>query len=147
MYWEKELECIGREELKKLQWERLQVTLNRAYQVPYYRQQWEEAGVRPEDIRGLEDLPRLPFTLKSALRDNYPFGMFAVPMNQVVRLHASSGTTGKPTVVGYTQGDLDMWANLAARSLTMAGGHTGLSGSGSLWLWTVHRWFGGSLWG
>lgn len=121
MYWEKELECIGREELKKLQWERLQVTLNRAYQVPYYRQQWEEAGVRPEDIRGLEDLPRLPFTLKSALRDNYPFGMFAVPMNQVVRLHASSGTTGKPTVVGYTQGDLDMWANLAARSLTMAG--------------------------
>lgn len=122
MYWEKRVECIDRKELKKLQWERLQETLTRAYNnVPYYRQQFENLGIRPEDIKSLEDLPRLPFTMKHVLRDNYPFGLFAVPMNKVVRVHASSGTTGKPTVVGYTQGDLNTWANMMARALTMAG--------------------------
>ena len=122
MYWEKNIECMGRQELKELQWKKLQKTLTNAYNnVPYYRQSFDALGITPESIRDLNDLPRLPFTMKSVLRDNYPFGMFAVPRNQVVRVHASSGTTGKPTVVGYTRGDLEMWSDLMARALTMAG--------------------------
>ncbi len=122
MYWEKEIECMEREELAELQLKKLQTTIARAYEnVPFYRQRFEAAGINPESIHSLNDLSRLPFTLKSDLRDNYPFGMFAVPQSQLVRLHASSGTTGKPTVVGYTQGDLDMWSDLVARALTMAG--------------------------
>jgi len=122
MYWEKNIECMGRQELKELQLKKLQTTLTNAYNnVPYYRQSFDALGITPESIRDLNDLPRLPFTMKSVLRDNYPFGMFAVPRNQVVRVHASSGTTGKPTVVGYTRGDLEMWSDLMARALTMAG--------------------------
>ncbi|NLK51061.1 MAG: phenylacetate--CoA ligase [Syntrophomonadaceae bacterium] len=125
MYWEEAVECMDRKELKRRQWEKLQISLARAYQkVPFYRQQFETRGLSPADIRGLEDLQRLPFTEKGVLRDHYPFGMFAVPQEEVVRVHASSGTTGKPTVVGYTRGDLEVWADLMARALTMAGATT-----------------------
>ena len=93
--------------------------------VPHYRKAFDEAGVHPEDVRSLEDIARLPFTDKHTLRDNYPFGMFAVPREEVVRMHASSGTTGKATVVGYTEADLDMWADLVARCLLGGGGPGG----------------------
>ena len=114
------------DELRARQLERLQATVRRVYAaVPHYRRAFDEAGVHPDDIRELSDLAKLPFTDKSTLRDNYPFGLFAVPREQVSRIHASSGTTGKPTVVGYTAGDLDMWTNLMARSLYAAGVRTG----------------------
>lgn len=123
MYWERELETMERGELRELQQERLQSTLNHAYSnVPFYRRRFDEMGIKPGDIKKLEDLALLPFTVKSDLRDNYPFGLFAVPRSEVVRVHASSGTTGKPTVVGYTRNDIDNWANLVARCLVMAGG-------------------------
>jgi phenylacetate-CoA ligase len=106
--------------------QRLQATLKRAYEnVPHYRRAFDEAGVRPEDCKSLADLAKFPFTGKQDLRDNYPFGMFAVPREQVVRIHASSGTTGKPTVVGYTKNDIDTWANVVARSIHAAGGRPG----------------------
>ncbi|MGB2699360.1 MAG: phenylacetate--CoA ligase, partial [Candidatus Phosphoribacter baldrii] len=99
------------DELRARQLERLQDTVRRCYaNVPHYKKTWDEAGVHPDDIRALSDLAKLPFTDKLTLRDNYPFGLFAVPREQVVRVHASSGTTGKPTVVGYTREDIDMWA-------------------------------------
>ena len=114
------------DELRARQLERLQATVRRVYAaVPHYRRVFDEAGVHPDDIRTLADIAKLPFTDKSTLRDNYPFGLFAVPREQVSRIHASSGTTGKPTVVGYTAGDLDMWTNLMARSLFAAGVRTG----------------------
>lgn len=122
MIWDREMECINRKDLQKLQLERLQQTLARIYaNVPFYRQSLAEAGVRPEEIKSLEDLQKLPFTTKDNLRDNYPYGMFAVPRKDVVRIHASSGTTGKPTVVGYTKNDLEIWAELVARLATAAG--------------------------
>ncbi|MDQ3382991.1 MAG: phenylacetate--CoA ligase, partial [Actinomycetota bacterium] len=97
---------------------RLRAGVHRAYEgVPHYRRQLDARGVHPDDIRSLEDVRRLPFTTKADLRDNYPFGMFAVPREQCVRVHASSGTTGLPTVVGYTSGDVDLWAALMARSI------------------------------
>lgn len=121
-YWDKEKECMPREYLEKLQLRRLQETVYRVYAfVPAYREKMDQAGVKPEDIRNLEDLKLLPFTTKQDLRDNYPFGLFAVPMSEVVRIHSSSGTTGKPTVVGYTGKDIDTWAELMARSLYSAG--------------------------
>src|SRR5262245_45272015 len=105
---------------------RLRQTLERAYaSVPHYRRRFEAAGVRPDDFKSLADINRFPFTLKSDLRDNYPFGMFAVPRENLLRVHASSGTTGKPTVVGYTKGDLDLWSDLMARSLACAGAVSG----------------------
>ena len=120
------IETASIDELRALQLTRLRATLVHAYEdSPVYRAKFDAHGVRPEDLRSLEDLARFPFTTKSDLRDNYPFGMFAVPMEQVVRLHASSGTTGKPTVVGYTQGDIDRWADLVARSIRAAGGRRG----------------------
>jgi phenylacetate-CoA ligase len=120
------IERASRDELQALQLQRLQATLQHAYrQVPHYRQAFEAAGVHPSDCRSLADLAKFPFTTNSDLRAHYPFGMFAVPRAQVVRLHASSGTTGKPTVVGYTQGDIDRWADLAARSIRAAGGRPG----------------------
>ncbi|MDH7480074.1 MAG: phenylacetate--CoA ligase, partial [Syntrophomonadaceae bacterium] len=123
MYWEREMECMERGQLQELQRERLQAVLDRAYQnVPFYRRRFDEMGIRPVDIRSLEDVARLPFTTKEDLRDNYPFGMFAVPQSEIVRVHASSGTTGKPTVVGYTRKDIETWADLVARCLVMAGG-------------------------
>ncbi|NLO20541.1 MAG: phenylacetate--CoA ligase [Syntrophomonadaceae bacterium] len=121
-YWDKEKECMPREYLEKLQLRRLQETVYRVYAfVPAYREKMEQAGVKPEDIRKIEDLNILPFTTKQDLRDNYPFGLFAVPMSDVVRIHSSSGTTGKPTVVGYTSKDIDTWAELMARALYSAG--------------------------
>jgi phenylacetate-CoA ligase len=120
------IETASQDELRALQLQRLQWTLQHAYDhVPHYRQAFDAAGVHPSDCRTLADLSRFPFTSKSDLRANYPFGMFAVPRGKVVRVHASSGTTGKPTVVGYTQGDIDRWADLVARSIRASGGRAG----------------------
>jgi len=114
------------EELRVLQLERLQWTLRHAYEnVPHYRAAFDAAGVHPDDCRELGDLARFPTTSKTDLRDNYPFGMFAVPQDQVRRVHASSGTTGRPTVVGYTERDIDTWATVVARSIRAAGGRAG----------------------
>ncbi|MGW0784835.1 phenylacetate--CoA ligase PaaK [Streptomyces sp. NPDC002913] len=119
-------ERLGRDELEALQLERLRATLRHAYDhVGFYRAAFDKAGVRPEDCASLADLSRFPFTVKSDLRDNYPFGMFAVPEDRVRRIHASSGTTGRPTVVGYTERDLDIWADVVARSIRAAGGRPG----------------------
>ena len=124
-----ELEPIERastDELQALQLERLRWTLQHAYDhVPHYRQAFDAKGVHPSDCRSLADIAKFPFTTKADLRNQYPFGMFAVPREQVVRVHASSGTTGKPTVVGYTQGDIDRWADLVARSIRASGGRAG----------------------
>ncbi len=114
-------ECMSREELGQLQGERLAAQVKRVYErVPFYRNLFDRAGIAPDRVRGLDDLPHLPFTKKLDLRDNYPFGLFAVPNNEVVRIHASSGTTGKPTTCGYSRGDIDMWAEVMARSLVGA---------------------------
>lgn len=126
MYWDREFETMPREKIRELQVERLRTTLDRVYNnVPFYKKAMDERGIRPSDIKSLDDVRKLPFTVKQDLRDNYPFGLFAVPMDDVVRVHASSGTTGKPTVVGYTQNDIDSWAGLIARSLTMVGAGKG----------------------
>ncbi len=120
------IETVSVDELRALQLDRLRDTLHRAYEhVPHYRSAFDAAGVHPDDVRELSDLASLPFTTKADLRDSYPFGMFAVPRRQVARLHASSGTTGRPTVVGYTAEDLDVWATLMARSIRAAGGRSG----------------------
>jgi phenylacetate-CoA ligase len=120
------IETASRDELVALQTERLKWTLDHAYRnVPHYRKKFDAAGVKPGDLKSLADLAKFPFTVKSDLRDNYPFGMFAVPREKVVRIHASSGTTGKPTVVGYTAKDIDTWATLMARSIRGAGGRPG----------------------
>lgn len=120
------IERMDREALAALQLERLRASLAHAYaNVRHYRAAFDAAGVRPEDLRTLADLARFPFTVKTDLRDNYPFGMFAVPREKVVRLHASSGTTGKPTVVGYTAADIDTWAGIMARALACAGARPG----------------------
>jgi phenylacetate-CoA ligase len=122
MYWESDSECMGREELEQLQLERLQATLNRVYaHVPFYRKAFDAIGIAPEDVRSLSDLAKLPFTTKNDLRENYPYGLFAVPLREVVRIHASSGTTGNATVVGYTRNDIKTWSNLVARILVMGG--------------------------
>ncbi|MEU3206402.1 phenylacetate--CoA ligase PaaK [Streptomyces cyaneofuscatus] len=119
-------EQLSRADLEALQLERLRTTLRHAYEnVPFYRAAFDAAGLRPEDCRTLADLSRFPFTAKADLRDNYPFGMFAVPEADVRRIHASSGTTGRPTVVGYTGRDLDTWADVVARSIRAAGGRPG----------------------
>ena len=120
------IERASRDELQALQLERLKWSLQHAYEnVPHYRKAFDEAGVHPGDLKSLADLARFPFTEKKTLRDNYPFGLFAVPREQVVRVHASSGTTGRPTVVGYTQKDIDVWADMVARSIRAAGGRRG----------------------
>lgn len=107
MYWNKPSECMEREKLRELQSQRLVKTVERVYyNVPYYRNLMQERGIAPEDIKGIEDLSKLPFTTKDDLRNNYPYGLFAVPLSEIVRIHASSGTTGKPTVVGYTRQDI-----------------------------------------
>ena len=122
MYWEPDRECMGQEELEQLQFERLQSTLNRIYShVPFYRRKFDALGILPEDIGSLADFSRLPFTTKEDLRESYPYGLFAVPLREVVRIHASSGTTGASTVVGYTRNDVRIWSNLTARILTMGG--------------------------
>ena len=120
------IETASRDEIAALQLSRLHATLQRAYDnVPHYRKAFDAKGVHPDDLKSLADLSKFPFTVKSDLRDNYPFGMFAVPRAQVARIHASSGTTGKPTVVGYTLKDIDTWADLVARSIRAAGGRPG----------------------
>ncbi len=120
------IETASRDELQAVQLQRMQWSLQHAYDnVPFYRQSFDAAGVHPTDLKSLEDLASFPFTQKQDLRDNYPFGMYAVPMDEIVRIHASSGTTGKPTVVGYTQADIDVWATVMARSIRAAGGHRG----------------------
>ncbi len=121
-----ELERASRDEIASVQLERMKKTLAHAYRnVPFYRRAFDAKGVHPDDLKSLEDLARFPFTTKNDLRANYPFGMFAVPREQVVRIHASSGTTGKPTVVGYTRNDIDVWADVVARSIRAAGGRPG----------------------
>ncbi len=122
MYWQADQECMPREELEQVQLERLQATLNRVSRnVPLYRKRFADMGFDPYDIRCLDDVRRLPFTTKADLRENYPYGLFAVPLRDVVRLQASTGTTGKPTVVGYTIGDVRRWSELVARVLTAGG--------------------------
>ena len=122
MIWNEQYECMEREELQKLQGERVSSMVKRVYDsVPFYRQKLQEMGIEPGDITTIDDLKKLPFTTKQDLRDNYPFGLFTLPQTDVVRLHASSGTTGKSTVVGYTHNDIQMWSEVVARSLTMAG--------------------------
>ena len=122
MYWEPENETMGREELEQLQLERLEATLNRVYlNVPFYHKKFKELNIDPDDIRSLADIHKLPFTTKNDLRESYPYGLFAVPLREVVRIHASSGTTGMSTVVGYTRNDLKTWSNLDARVLTAGG--------------------------
>jgi phenylacetate-CoA ligase len=120
------IEIASRDEIAALQLQRLKWTLRHAYDnVPHYKKKFDDKGVHPDDLKTLADIAKFPFTTKSDLRDNYPFGMFAVPRQQVSRIHASSGTTGKPTVVGYTRKDIDNWADLAARSIRAAGGRAG----------------------
>jgi len=122
MIYNEEFETLLREALEALQIKRLQQVVNRVYHtVGFYRKSFDKAGVSPDDIRSLDDLKRLPFTVKQDLRNNYPFGLFTVPMTNIVRVHASSGTTGKPTVVGYTKRDIDTWAELMARAFAAAG--------------------------
>ena len=121
-----EAETMPREQLRKLQLERLQKTVRRVYEnVPFYKEKLNALGIEPGDIKTLDDIRLLPFTVKQDLRDSYPFGLFAEPMSEVVRVHASSGTTGKPTVVGYTQNDINGWSELIARCVSMAGGSKG----------------------
>lgn len=122
-YFQKEIECMPRKQMQELQLERLKATVSNVYEnVPMYRKRFDEIGLKPSDIQTLKDLEKIPFTVKDDLRDNYPFDMFAVPMKKIVRVHASSGTTGKPTVVGYTKKDLDVWSDLIARLIYQVGG-------------------------
>lgn len=122
-YYQKEIECMPREQLEKIQSERLVWQVKRMYErVELFRKRMDEKGLKPEDIQGIEDLSKLPFSYKQDLRDYYPFGLFAEPMKNIVRTHASSGTTGKQIVVGYTRNDLDMWAQCVARMITAIGG-------------------------
>ena len=122
MFWQPESECMGKEELQRLQFERLGSTLNRVYRnVHFYRRKFDEIKFNPDGLRSLDDLRKLPFTTKNDLRDNYPYGLFAVPLREVVRIHASSGTTGMSTVVGYSRNDIKTWSNLVARILAAGG--------------------------
>ena len=128
MIWNKNVECMPREQMRELQGEKLRRIVAHAYRnSPFYKKRFDEHGVHPDDIHTIDDIVKLPFTVKQDLRDNYPFGLMAVPMTDIIRLHASSGTTGKPIVVGYTQKDLDNWSEAVARCLTAYGlGHDDL---------------------
>lgn len=122
-YWNPVYECMSREEMRRVQSERLINTVKRIYHnVPFYREKMQKKGIEPGDIKSIDDLKNLPFTYKQDLRDNYPYGLFTVPLSEIVRIHASSGTTGKKTVVGYTRRDLDTWSEVMARTLSYAGG-------------------------
>ncbi|HEX5773910.1 MAG TPA: phenylacetate--CoA ligase, partial [Geomobilimonas sp.] len=121
MMFNEEFETLPRQALEALQLKRLQSMLERVYaNVPFYRTAFERAGIRPDVVQSLQDLQRLPFTTKQDMRDSYPYGLFAAPMEEIVRIHASSGTTGKPTVVGYTQKDIETWTELMARTFVTA---------------------------
>jgi len=122
MIWNKTYECMDRDKMTSLQSERLVKLVNYSYEnVPYYKKKMDDIGIKPSDIKGIEDLNKLPFTVKDDLRDNYPYDAFAVPIGDIVRIHASSGTTGKPTVVGYTRNDIDTWSELMARTFAASG--------------------------
>jgi phenylacetate-CoA ligase len=122
MIWNETMECMSREEMRKIQSIRLKKVVERVYHnTPFYRRKMQESGITPDDIRSIDDIVKLPFTVKQDLRDNYPFDLMASPMSEIVRLQASSGTTGKPIVVGYTRGDLSVWAEVSARCLTAYG--------------------------
>ncbi len=122
MIWNEPYECMSREQMRNWQSQRLRELVERVYyNVPFYRNKLQEMGLSPDDIKDIDDLPKLPFTTKDDLRDNYPFGLFATPMSEIVRLHASSGTTGKPTVVGYTRRDISIWSEVVARTMACAG--------------------------
>ncbi|MEG2882523.1 MAG: phenylacetate--CoA ligase, partial [Christensenella sp.] len=122
MIWNKEAECADRKKIKELQLDRLKYTVRYCYDnVAHYRKKLDKIGLKPEHIKTLKDIEKLPYTTKDDLRENYPYGMFAVPMKQIVRVHGSSGTTGNPTIVGYTRHDLDMWTGLVARVACAAG--------------------------
>jgi phenylacetate-CoA ligase len=124
MIWNEKMECASRELMSEVQSERLIATVKRIYHnVPYYRQKMQDLGMVPNDVQSIDDLSKLPFTTKQDLRDSYPYGSFTVPMSEVVRVHASSGTTGRPTVVGYTRNDIAMWSECVTRALCMAGVH------------------------
>ena len=126
MFYNEEFETLPRPALEALQLKRLQAVLERVYaNVPFYKASFDKAGIRPGDVKSLDDLQRLPFTTKQDMRDSYPYGLFAAPMEEIVRIHASSGTTGKPTVVGYTRKDIETWSELMARSFVAAGAHKG----------------------
>ena len=121
MIWNKEIETMSREDMTNLQSERLVKLVKYVYDnVEFYRKKMDAVGVKPEDIKDIKDIVKLPFTTKNDLRDNYPFGLFAVPHSDIVRIHASSGTTGKATVVGYTKADIDIWSECVARCFSMA---------------------------
>lgn len=123
MFFDEKAEQMNREDMRKLQLERLQHIVKYAYErVPFYKRKFDEIGLKPEDIQTLEDIKKIPYTVKTDLRDNYPYGLLAVPMDDIVRVHASSGTSGKPTVVAYTKNDLDMWSDCMARLIVAAGG-------------------------
>ncbi|MEG2939160.1 MAG: phenylacetate--CoA ligase [Oscillospiraceae bacterium] len=121
MFFQKEIETMPREEIRALQLTRLRESAARAYTVPLYKKKFDELGIKPDDIKSLDDLRNLPFTYKADFRDNYPFNMYACPMRDIVRIHASSGTTGKPTVVGYTKNDIELWSDIVARLAMSAG--------------------------
>ncbi|MFA5210865.1 MAG: AMP-binding protein, partial [Proteiniphilum sp.] len=126
MIWNPQRECADRQQMQEMQGSALQAMIRRIYNhVPFYRNRLMALGIEPGDITSVEQLRLLPFTTKADLRDNYPFGLFTMPQSEVVRIHASSGTTGKPTVVGYSRADIELWAEVVARSLTMAGIHSG----------------------
>jgi phenylacetate-CoA ligase len=122
MVWNEKAECMSRDDLNELQLKKLQDVVKRAYEnVPYYQKKFQDMGVFPEDIQTLGDIQKLPFTTKDDLRQVYPFGMFAVPNKEIIEVHTSSGTTGKPVVSGYTREDIDLWSEVMARGLTMMG--------------------------
>ena len=122
MIWNETKECMSRDELEFLQGKRLVKVVDRVYHnVEFYRKKMQQMGIEPGDIKGIEDLHKLPYTTKNDLRDTYPFGLFAAPQSEIVRIHASSGTTGKATVVGYTRRDLEIWSECVARALAQAG--------------------------
>ncbi|MCE7697889.1 MAG: phenylacetate--CoA ligase [Methanobacterium paludis] len=122
MIWNEEVECMSEDNKKDLQLKRLQSIVKKAYEnVPYYKKHFDDAGIKPEDIKNLKDIEKVPYTTKNDLREAYPFGMFAVPRKEIIEVHTSSGTTGKPTVSGYTRGDLEIWSECMARGLTMVG--------------------------
>ncbi len=123
MFFDSKIEQMGRDEMRALQLDRLKKIVKYAYErVPFYKKKFDEIGLKPEEIKTLEDISKIPYTTKTDLRDNYPYGLLAVPMDEIVRVHASSGTSGKPTVVAYTKNDLDMWSDCVARLIVAAGG-------------------------
>ena len=147
MIWNKEAECMSEEQKEKLQLKRLQKVVKKAYKnVPYYKKRFDDNNIKPEDIKTLKDIEKLPFTSKSDLREAYPFGMFAVPDEDIVEVHTSSGTTGKPTVSGYTLKDLEIWGEVMARCFSN-GWMPGKKGfySKCLWIWSFYRRNGSTL--